>query len=85
MRDPNPADRSTGLQAPLPNRLADRPTAPFVYGTLQFEAVLGPVWSCDLMGLRPGRVGVLGVERWGVSTSTFGCRVGVRLPVSAGR
>jgi gamma-glutamylcyclotransferase (GGCT)/AIG2-like uncharacterized protein YtfP len=41
MRDPNPADRSTGLQAPLPNRLADRPTALFVYGTLQFETVLG--------------------------------------------
>lgn len=34
---------------------------------------LGPVWSCDLVGPRPGRVGVLGVERWGVSTSTFGC------------
>ncbi|QUW78456.1 gamma-glutamylcyclotransferase [Streptomyces mirabilis] len=41
MRDPNPADRSTGLQAPLPNRLADRATALFVYGTLQFETVLG--------------------------------------------
>ncbi|QDN74974.1 hypothetical protein FNV64_04285 [Streptomyces sp. S1A1-7] len=46
---------------------------------------LGPVWSCDLVGPRPGRVGGLGVKRWGVSTSTFGCRVGVRLPVSAGR
>ncbi|MDV9197022.1 hypothetical protein R6M67_17070, partial [Streptomyces sp. Wh19] len=42
---------------------------------------LGPVWSCDLVGPRPGRVGGLGVKRWGVSTSTFRCRVGVHLPV----
>ncbi|MFD7136989.1 gamma-glutamylcyclotransferase family protein [Streptomyces sp. NPDC059894] len=40
MRDSNPTDHSTGLHAPLPNRLADSPTALFVYGTLQFEIVL---------------------------------------------
>ena len=34
--------------------------------------LLGPVWSCDLEGLRPWRSG-FGVERWGVSTSTFRC------------
>lgn len=50
-----------------------------VDGTETMVADLGPVWSCDLAGSRPGRVGAFGVERWGVSTSTFGCRVGFRL------
>ena len=40
MRDSNLAERLAGLQTPPPNRLADGPTALFVYGTLQFEPVL---------------------------------------------
>ncbi|WP_239149262.1 MFS transporter, partial [Streptomyces sp. SID12501] len=44
-------------------------------------AVLGPVWSRDLVSPRCGKAGGPGVKRWGVSTSTFGCRVGVHLPV----
>jgi gamma-glutamylcyclotransferase (GGCT)/AIG2-like uncharacterized protein YtfP len=40
MRDSNPAELLAGLQTPPPNRLADGPTALFVYGTLQFEPVL---------------------------------------------
>ncbi|NEC87701.1 hypothetical protein G3I71_18105, partial [Streptomyces sp. SID12501] len=42
---------------------------------------LGPVWSRDLVSPRCGKAGGPGVKRWGVSTSTFGCRVGVHLPV----
>jgi 5'-methylthioadenosine phosphorylase len=35
-------------------------------------AALGSVWSCDLVAAAREGWG-LGVERWGVSTSTFGC------------
>lgn len=49
MRDAIPAQHSTGSHRTLSNRLADGPTALFVYGTLQFDAVL-----TGLIGRVPG-------------------------------
>ncbi|WP_432589538.1 gamma-glutamylcyclotransferase family protein [Streptomyces sp. HD1123-B1] len=40
MQDATPVEHSTGPDAALRDRLADGPDALFVYGTLQFDAVL---------------------------------------------
>ncbi|MFJ2442087.1 gamma-glutamylcyclotransferase family protein [Streptomyces sp. NPDC087658] len=52
MRDADPYERSAGpAAAALPSRLAGGPTALFVYGTLQFDAVLS-----GLIGRVPARI-----------------------------
>lgn len=40
MQDDIPSEYATGSDGALSNRLAARPSALFVYGTLQFDAVL---------------------------------------------
>ncbi|MEW1721615.1 gamma-glutamylcyclotransferase family protein [Streptomyces sp. NPDC093109] len=52
MRDANPYERSAGpAAAALPSRLVAGPAALFVYGTLQFDAVLS-----GLIGRVPARI-----------------------------
>lgn len=66
MRDAIPTQHSTGSHRTLPNRLADGPTALFVYGTLQFDAVLtGLIGRVPSDSLRQPQAGA--PQRWPVA------------------
>lgn len=82
MVDAAPAEYPAGSYSPVPNRLVDSPTALFVYGTLQFEAVLAgligrvpeyqpataPGWRAAALAGRvyPGLVSAPGAEAPGL-------------------